>query len=70
MCKKSPVLDGPIARVLKWCSTCTQISPTLALIFNKPLAQDNIPDDLQQASVSQSLRREKNMMLQIIDMCL
>ena len=70
MCKKPPVLDGPIARVLKGCSTYTQISPTLAFIFNEPLAQDNIPDDLQQASVSQSLRRKKNMMLQTIDMCL
>ena len=47
---KAPGPDGLNARVLKECST--QISPILALIYNKSLAQGNVPDDWRHANVS------------------
>ena len=43
--------DGLNARVLKECSN--EISPILGLIFNEPLAWGDVPDDWQQADVSQ-----------------
>ena len=47
---KAPGPDGLNARVLKECST--QISPVLALIYNKSLAQGNVPDDWRHTNVS------------------
>ena len=47
---KAPGPDGLNARVLKECSA--QIRPILALIYNKSLAQGNVPDDWRHANVS------------------
>ena len=47
---KAPGQDGLNARVLKECSN--EISPILALIFDKSLAQGDVPDEWRQANVS------------------
>ena len=47
---KAPCLDGLNARVLKECSN--EISPILALIFNKSLAQGEVPDEWRHANFS------------------
>ena len=47
---KAPSPDGLNARVLKECSN--EISPILALIFNKSLARGDVPDEWRQANVS------------------
>ena len=52
---KAPGQDGLNTRVLKECSN--EISPILALIFNESLARDCVPDEWQQANVSQVLKK-------------
>ena len=47
---KAPGPDGLNTSVLKECSN--EISPILALIFNKSLARDDVPDEWRQANVS------------------
>ena len=42
--------DGLNSRVLKECSN--EISPILALIYNKSLARGDVPDEWRQANVS------------------
>ena len=59
--------DGLSARVLKECSS--EIAPILALIYNESLAQGTVPDDWRQANVVPILRKGRNMMQQIIDLC-
>ena len=41
--------------VIKECSN--EISPILALIFNEPLAQGDVPDEWRQANVSLVLKK-------------
>ena len=55
---RAPGRDDLNDRVLKECSN--EISPVLALIFNKSLAWGDVPDEWRQANVSLVFKRVKN----------
>ena len=50
--QKASGSDGLSAKVLKVCTSSSEISPILILLYNKTLAQGTVPDDWPRANVT------------------